>query len=371
VVGALDVEPGVHGVTPRRLPAWTRPRISDPVFDFVVGMSSGLRVATRTSAETIELELVVTGISPVGVTPAPAVIDLVVDGVVHSSSVVPLDQQSLIDGTGAIRQVGRPSRIRFDSLGSHEKSIELWLPNTASVELVAIRASAALHPPLDERPVWVHHGSSISQCGEADAPTRTWPALAASHAGVSLRSFGFSGNAVGDPFVARTIRDHPADLISVEIGINVVNGDLMRRRMFESVLHGFLDTVREGHPDAPLLVIGPIPCPALENAPGPSDLDPSTGMCVSRGDARELDRGGLSLTGVRAALASVLAARSDDDRLGYLDGHLLLPPDEVGDLDDGLHPNASAYVRMGDRFARLAFAERGLFASIPASSPAR
>jgi lysophospholipase L1-like esterase len=94
-------------------------------------------------------------------------------------------------------------------------------------------------------------------------------------------------------------------------------------------------------------------------------------MCVSRGDARELDRGGLSLTGVRAALASVLAARSDDDRLGYLDGHLLLPPDEVGDLDDGLHPNASAYVRMGDRFARLAFAERGLFASIPASSPAR
>lgn len=83
-------------------------------------------------------------------------------------------------------------------------------------------------------------------CGEASAPTRTWPAIAAAHGGYSLRSLGFSGNAVGDPFVARTIRDQPADAISVEIGINVVNGDLMRRRMFEPVLLDFWTPCAKG-----------------------------------------------------------------------------------------------------------------------------
>jgi lysophospholipase L1-like esterase len=34
----------------------------------------------------------------------------------------------------------------------------------------------------------------------------------------------------------------------------------------------------------------------------------------------------------------------------------------VGDLPDGLHPNADGYVRMGERFAAYAFAPGGPFA---------
>lgn len=356
IVGALDLERGEVGVRPRRLPAWTRRQIPDRVFDFVVGMGSGLRIATATEATLLDLEFVAIGIDPsVGAT-IPATVQLVIDGEVAATRVFGVDAQTLIDANGASTQQRGAVHARFDGLSPRMKSVELWLPHSTAMELVGLSSDAPLHPPLDDRPVWVHHGSSISQCGEALAPTLTWPAVAAAAGGVSLRSLGFSGNAVGDPFVARTIRDLRADLISVEIGINVVNGDLMRRRMFEPVLHGFLDTVREGHPETPLLVIGPIPCPAHENAPGPTVIDPLTGQCASAGNVGELDRGGLSLAVVRDALGSVLRARDDDANLHYLDGRALLADAETLDLPDGLHPNADAYVRMGHRFAAAAFA---------------
>lgn len=353
VVGVLDFETGELGVRPRRLPAWTRRQIPDRMFDFIVGMGSGLRIATRTAATEIDLEFVVIGIDPSVGRTVPATVQLVVDGEVRDSRRFDTTQQVLLDAGGAVTQRHGPVHVRFSGLGPDPANIELWLPHSTAMELVALSADAPLHPPVDERPVWVHHGSSISQCGEALAPTLTWPAVAAAAAGVHVHSLGFSGNAVGDPFVARTIRDLPADLISFEIGINVVNGDLMRRRMFESVLHGFLDTVREGHPHTDVVLLGPIPCPAHERAPGPTVMDPVSRLCTSGGRMEELERGGMNLATVRDALSSVLAARADDPHLHFLDGRTLLPETETGpeDLPDGLHPSPDAYVRMGRRFA--------------------
>ena len=65
------------------------------------------------------------------------------------------------------------------------------------------------------------------------------------------------------------MRDTPADLISVKIGINLVNPDLMRLRAFGPAVHGFLDTIRDGHPTTPLLVVSPMLCPIHEDTPGP------------------------------------------------------------------------------------------------------
>ena len=71
---------------------------------------------------------------------------------------------------------------------------------------------------------------------------------AAALAGVDLVNLGFGGSALLDPFTARTMRDTPADLVSVKIGINLVNTDLMRLRAFAPAVDGFLDTIRDGHP---------------------------------------------------------------------------------------------------------------------------
>ena len=65
------------------------------------------------------------------------------------------------------------------------------------------------------------------------------------------------------------IASQPADLISLKLGINVVNGDTMRERTFVPAVHGFLDTIRERHPDVPVAVVTPIICPVAEDHPGP------------------------------------------------------------------------------------------------------
>jgi hypothetical protein len=72
------------------------------------------------------------------------------------------------------------------------------------------------------------------------------------------------------------IRDAPADLISVKLGINVVNLDAMRLRAFVPAVNGFLDTIRDGHPDTPLVLISPLFCGIHEDTPGPGAVDPDT-----------------------------------------------------------------------------------------------
>ena len=132
-------------------------------------------------------------------------------------------------------------------------------------------------PVTSDRPRWVHHGSSISHGSVATYPTEPWPVVAARLAGLDLVNLGFGGSALLDPFVARTIRDTPADRISLKLGINLVNLDLMRLRAFGPAVHGFLDTIRDGHPHTPLLVISPS-CARSTNtprAPAPSTRTPS------------------------------------------------------------------------------------------------
>ncbi len=119
----------------------------------------------------------------------------------------------------------------------------------------------------------MHHGSSISHGSNALSPTGTWPALVAAQGDVELINLGFSGSALVQPFVARTIRDLPADLISIKLGINVVNSDSLRLRTFIPAVNGFLDTIRDGHPTTPILVISPILCPIHEDTPGPTGWD--------------------------------------------------------------------------------------------------
>ena len=43
-----------------------------------------------------------------------------------------------------------------------------------------------------------------------------------------------------DPFLARVMRDTPADVISLKLGINVTNSDSMRLRAFVAALNGVL-----------------------------------------------------------------------------------------------------------------------------------
>ena len=111
--------------------------------------------------------------------------------------------------------------------------------------------------------------------------------------GVELTNLAFSGSAMLDPFTARTMRDHPADLISLKVGINLVNGDVMRMRAFRPAVDGFLDTIREGHPTTPIVVISPIWCEPVERAAGPTIQDPARTeeWSIAGGSVEDVDRG--------------------------------------------------------------------------------
>ncbi len=139
-------------------------------------------------------------------------------------------------------------------------------------------------------------------------------------------NMGFGGNALLDPFTARAIRDRPADIISLKIGINLVNADLMRVRAFVPAVHGFLDTIRDGHPETPLLVVSPIYCPIHEMTPGPGtfDLDAlakGETTFVALGKPEETRAGKLNLSIVREHLKAIVEQRvRDDANMYYFDG---------------------------------------------------
>ena len=311
----------------------------------------------------------------------PGRYDLVVDGVLsaqHESGGGDVITVDLTTGTGEL-EPGPARTVRFDGLPEASKRVEIWLPWNEPTLLVALRTDRPVTPlPTGERRRWLHHGSSISHGSNADSPTGIWPAVAALRAGVDLINLGLGGSAVLDPFTARTMRDAPADLISVKLGINIVNTDLMRMRALTPAVHGFLDTVREGHPDTPLLVVSALWCGIHEETPGPAALDQAAlaqGVVRFRatGDPAEVAAGRLTLHTIRDELARIVdQRRADDPHLHYLDGRALYAESDAATLPlpDDLHPTPEAHRLIGARFADLVFDHEGPFAESPfAESP--
>ena len=370
--GDVELERTEHGLLPHRLPAKARAQGADDLLKGAEAQPSGVRLALRTTATAVELDTLRTKKAYSGFPPRPdGVYDLFVDGELTAQASVTGGNVQLVDmATGATRtEPGPVGTVRFTGLPQRLKDVEIWLPHNEMTELVELRANAPVTPvPVGDRRVWLHHGSSISHGSNADSPTSTWPAIAARLGGVELVNLGFSGSALLDPFTARTIRDTPADLVSVKIGINLVNMDVMRLRAFTPAVHGFLDTIREGHPTTPLLVVSPILCPIHEDTPGPcmSELDPSTGTLSFRatGDPAERAAGKLTLSVIRDELARIVKQRAaDDENLHYLDGRELYGEADFAELPlpDALHPDNAAHRRIGAHFAALAFDNGGPF----------
>ncbi|MER6203134.1 GDSL-type esterase/lipase family protein [Streptomyces sp. NPDC001586] len=373
--GALDLERTAHGVLPHRLPARARAQSTDGQLAMAEAQPSGVRVVLRTRATVIELDALRTKRAYVGAPPRPdGVYDLLVDGQPAGQASVTGGNLLTVDmATGSAEtRTGPVGTVRFAGLPDRVKDVEIWLPYNETTELVALRTDAPVEPVPDRgRARWVHHGSSISHGSDAASPSATWPAVAGFLGGAELTNLGLGGSALLDPFTARALRDTPADLISIKIGINLVNTDVMRLRAFGPAVHGFLDTVREGHPSVPLLVVSPILCPIHEDTPGPSapdfeELKAGRIRFRATGDPAERAAGKLTLGVIRDELARIVRQRAaEDPHLHYLDGRALYGEADFAELPlpDALHPDAATHRRMGERFAALAFASDGPFAT--------
>ena len=305
--GAVSVEHQPGWSMPWRIDHTQRALFAQPLVERAA-MPAGVRIAFRTDSTWVA--------GTYSTFPEGIAIDLCADGKFVAS--VPLNGKNT---------------FHFDGLAAGEKSIELWLSHFGQVRIhqLSIADGASLTPYQDDQPRWITYGSSITQCRSAPRPTQTWPAIVARANNLNLTCLGFGGQCHLDTLIARQIRDMPADFLSMCVGINIYGGGTLNLRTFRPSILGFVQIVREKHPDTPFVLMSPIFGVQREDTPNTV---------------------GFTLQAMReevAAAANTLWAQGDT-HIHYIDGLSIFGPDSAHLLPDDLHPNPEGYQLMGERF---------------------
>lgn len=316
--GQVALEKTADGIQPLRLPL-EKLRLFDDFLVRVARRPAGVRLRFITDSSAIGLEY----------TPSKtknkhgridSIIDITVDGKLWRT--VALDPGK--------------TTVAFDNLPSGDKVVEFWLDNSnpqLAVKGLLIAESASINPDHQLRPRWVTYGSSITQCAEAHSPARTWPALLARKFNLNLTCLGFGSNCLVEPMIGLVIRDLRTDFISLKLGANCMGS--YTPRTFKANVIGLIEIIREKNPVAPIAVISPILCPALETCKNEKGL--------SFGLAREL---------LCDAVERVQSCGVKN--IHYISGLDLLNDEKLLRADK-LHPTAEGYVHIADNLApRLA-----------------
>ncbi|MBC3993178.1 G-D-S-L family lipolytic protein [Streptomyces sp. AC563] len=302
-------------------------------------MPSGVRVTLRTDSPWLHCRYQADPAPRLAGPPERARLDVLRDGRPVAS--VALETHG---GDAEFRVSGlttRPGPTRGAPVGPLPV-VELWLPYYHRFRLcgltLAAGATVAADPPGD-RPRWVHYGSSISLGRGAHSPSRTWPALVARRAGWDLTSLALGAGCYLQPMTARLMRDLPAELLTVCVGINVHALGTHSGASLTAALIGFVRTVRDGHPDTPFGVMSTIVAPEREEVAGPS------GLTVR--ESRE-----------RVRQAVRVLREHGDSRLHYLHGPRVFGPSCVPLLlepegTDRLHPSPAGHPVFAGRFLTL------------------
>lgn len=241
----------------------------------------------------------------------------------------------LVDGKlwSSVQMKAGSTKAVWRNLPLNSKCIELWLPQNTGMTILSLEVDheAEAVAESDFRPKWVAYGSSITQCVGAQSPSYTWPSITSRAWGLNLTCLGFSGNCHLEPMVARMIRDLPADLITLCLGINVYGAETMNLRTFRPAVIGMLEIIREKHKDTPLVVVSPI--------------------YAAEREIRE-NKLGLTVSSIRSEVAAAVGMlrQRGDQQLFYRDGCDWFGMADEALLHDGLHPNADGYKLLGDRF---------------------
>ncbi len=354
VRGVSDIFETPRGLTFNRLPKWALNQFSQiENITKVAAQLSGARFEIFTSASQITLQYRSTRDS------APEV-DWI--GGPSTISVTTVDfEESISHSNGDLRiwkgievdevVEGEDSLAEFNlSFSEIPRIVKVWLPQNCQIEVIDLSANADWDVAPDSGQVnWIHYGSSISHCEDASGPLGVWPVAVARKLKLDVFNLGLSGSANLEQSVARTIRDLPADLISLKIGINIVNAANHTERTFGPAVHGFIDTIREGHPTAPILVISPICCPGHENNPGPSS--DVSGKVLGQEFGPHSWIGELTLCRIREILSKLVELRSKEDpNIFYMDGLNLFNEIEAESMPDGIHPDAAGYEKIANNF---------------------
>lgn len=321
--GAISLEQTPEGIHPWRLPV-ARRDLFEPSITAKASYPAGIRMTFVSDTSTVVLSIVPSELEP----DPPWVFDLLVDGELHQR----------------VAPAMTADTVRFDGIPAGQHRLELYLPSQYApviVRRLEVDAGASLASWTDERKRIVFYGSSITHCRHAAGPSETWPALVARRYDLHLTSLGYGGDCHMDAVVGRMIRDLPADYIGLKLGINMMGAVSASQRSFRAMAIGLIETIRDGHPDTPMVVVSPICHPPNEATPNPAEMT----LQIMRDKLAEA--------------VDVLRAQGDDN-LHYVDGLQVMGPDDVHLYIDGIHPSAEGYHFLAEGWMREAAPTLGL-----------
>src|SRR5438477_6423577 len=136
-------------------------------------------------------------------------------------------------------------------------------PTIKSLAGVGGRIAAA---PADQ-PRWIAYGDSVAEGWAASGPAYAWPALVGRQQGLDVVNMGYAGAARGEVASAEQIAALDADVISITHGTNCWTRTPHSVDMMLAAIAAFIDTVRQGHPDTPIIVVSPVIRPDAETTP--------------------------------------------------------------------------------------------------------
>jgi len=218
--------------------------------------------------------------------------------------------------------------VRLPGAEGAERAIvhlpERMLPTVTAIR-VAEGAGGSIEPAAAQ-PRWIAYGDSITEGWTVSTPGRSWPLVIGRRYGIDPINMGYSGSARGEIPSAEEIAGLDADVITIAHGTNCWTRIPFSTGMFREGLVAFLDIVRQGHPDTPIVAISPITRPDAESTP---------------------NRLGATLVDLRAVFEQVV-----HDRIAAGDAHLTLveglPIVDPALLDDGIHPGDEGHQAMAD-----------------------
>jgi lysophospholipase L1-like esterase len=229
-------------------------------------------------------------------------------------------------------------RVRLALGGRAAERVIVYLPEGMKPTVDAVAAVGGAISPAAPQPRWLCYGDSIAEGWIASGPAGAWPAIAGRRFGLDVVNLGYAGAARGEIVSAEHVASVPADVISISHGTNCWTRIPHSIDQMRANTAAFLDVVRQGHPDTPIVVASPVLRPDAEATP---------------------NRLGATLVDLRRAIEEATQARIDagDTRVTLVSGDGVL---DAAHLPDGIHPGDEGHVILAETFgAAVAAAVKG------------
>lgn len=217
---------------------------------------------------------------------------------------------------------------RFRDPHREMREFTIHLPLYCKVKEVEIgvEQGAKLNPPQEyqnQRPVGFY-GSSITQGACSSRPGNSYPAILSRMLDWDIRNLGFSGNAFGEPEVARYIGELDLGALVLDYDYNAPSEEHLRATHYR-----FYQIVREKQPNLPIVMLSaPVAPPTVAKV---------------RDKRMDMARAIIMESYVRGKMAG-------DQNLYFVDGESLLGDLEAQDaLLDEVHPNDLGFRQMAHR----------------------